>query len=726
MTPSAQQEPVETHILTSVEQAVATMRLVKGIEAKIEAASPLDAAEITYLFETDKPLYARTRDDWPWGMYGDEDPELADRLDRYAGYKRATQQSSIETLSEQYGDDATWFLGSYGEVKNKVAELLQAGASPALLAENLHPADVLQHFESLKAAGVTIAPADAYVAYKADSQNNRVSDDMLHAFIRTYANELVGLEGAARDIVYAHMRGVDSAEIVASVQRLLGLGIDRHEIVLSLSKEHVEAHFETLLGQGFLPTELYGRCSKAFVLDNFDIFYDADSELVGRMYRSSMEEGGLTRLVIELHKRGQPIQEQLQYMNKGSHFSLAPQYEQLLAAGVDVEDIIASFSDGEDSLIFMYAKWFMANGATGDSITAKMSAYAIVVKREALRDAGIEVDVAQYVSQLPASTVMLLQVELQNEPTVQIDYVALLDTFDGDLTLDYAARFIRAGVDSQRVFARLAAGSIVNDYYYVHFINAGVPAADVFAKTDDAFRQSFYRQSLKSEEAPNDVFEQALRTLPVATVIDAIDDIVKRPQHIHLLIDRLAEKGGVDHRMEFLFEHGADINYIMQHISKGSYKLYNEAEWLLDNGADGNVLFALLQPKLKGFSSPEKFIEAGVSAEAVFSAVGSWYVARNFKELAEKYDKKMLASRVMDEPSSGFVLGNLQDLVALGWSADELSGHLESREVFNAIGPFMLAGLSPAIAITHVMQLHRGRTQAECEEILTSRLGVAL
>ena len=726
MAPSTQQEPIETHTPTSVEQAVVTMRLVKGIEAKIQAESPLDTQEITYLFETEKPLYSRTRDDWPWGMYGDEDPELADRLDRYAGYKRATLESSITTLSEQYGEDAAWFLGSYGEVKNRIPELLAAGANAALLAENLHPSDVLRHFDLLRASGAALHPGDVYSAYKTDSRNNFVPEDITALFIRTYAAELVEIEGVSRDIVYAHLRVIDTIEVPVATKRLIALGIERTEISWCLSKDAVETCFDALLEQGFAPEVLYGRCSKAFVLEHFDTFYDADPELVGRMYRSNIEAAELTSLIIALHKKSQPIDEQLAHMNKGQHYSNTPQYEQLVAAGVAVGDIIDSFPNDGETLIFLYAKWLMEHGADGNAIKAKMSPYAIVVKRQALRDAGIDVNTQHYLDQLPASTLILMQVELKDEPGVAIDYAALLDTFEGELTLDYAARFIEAGADPKQVFARLAAGSIVNDYFYEHFIEAGVPATDVLSKANDPYRRAFYWQSLNDESTNDDAFSEALKVLPFDMVVDAIETIVKRPQHMHALIDRLSEKGGVDHRMEFLFTHGADINYILQHVSKGSYKLYNDAEWLLDNGADGHVLFALLAPKLTGFSSPEKFISAGVPAEDVFEAVGTWYVERHFDELGQKYDKKMLVGRVMQKPSSGFILKNLQELCALGWSADELSGHLESREIFGAIEGFMLAGLSPAIAITHVMQLHRGRSQADCEEILTSRLGVAL
>lgn len=724
MAPSVQQEPTETSNATAIERAVTAMRLMNGIEAKIASQSPLSREEINHLYQFDEPIYQRTRDDWPHGFYGDEDPDLEARINRYQAAQRSARETTLETLRGEYGHDTDWMLASYHEIGPRVQELLKAGATPHLLAEQLSPADRLKHFESLRSAGVLLDAREVYEAYTNLNDTYGLRTDVVDAFIVRYATELIDVKGVDWRLVSASLADVEEGRLEEVIENLLGLGIERWSILRSLKTEVVEERFQWLSDAGFGTTELLRRASTKFALDNFDELFQQDPEALRSLHFAKPNTDDQAQYIIALHRNGQPTKELLGSLNKGPHYSLTPQFESLVAAGIDINEIVETFSGDNESLIHVYAPWLMKNGADPEAIKAKFTPEGIISVFEALRKAGIEVDLRQYVDQLPASVVISRRFVLEKEEGLEIDYTAQLEAYEHELDMRTAIQFIEAGVDPKKVFNKLPTGSIANDYLVNLFVEAGIPQERVWKKVDKSMQRAAHWQALTVEDSTDEAFEVALRVLPVSDLNEVFDTIINRSAYINLIVERFAEKKSIDSRMRLLIEKGADPNLVVRSVSKGFWRLYDEAEWLLDNGVEASLLFSHLKGRYMTPSLIHRLVEGGVPSRDVFVTLDGDYIGNNFDKLiALGYDSAPLIKQVMaHKPQSRFVLKNMMLLNDAGYSADQLSGYLTPKEVVENIKELLLAGLSPALAIAQVMQVHRC-SQSTAEEILSKNLG---
>lgn len=109
----------------------------------------------------------------------------------------------------------------------------------------------------------------------------------------------------------------------------------------------------------------------------------------------------------------------------------------------------------------------------------------------------------------------------------------------------------------------------------------------------------------------------------------------------------------------------------------------------------------------------------------ISDSLESDYVSQHFNELlAIGFDARSLATQAMLKPSAPFVIGNVPMLREHGYTADQLSVLIEPRQVVDNIKTFMLEGLSPALAITYVMQVNRCPQQA-AEEYIARQLDLA-
>ncbi len=726
MAPSAQQEPTENLQSTAIEQAVVAMRLMSDIEAKIVTQTPLGKEEINHLYQFDEPIYRRTRDDWPHGLYGDDDPDFTARIDRYWAAQKSARVSTLETIRAEYGDDADWLLEKYQKISPRIEELLRAGANPGLLAEQLSPADRLRHFELLRSAGVTLDAREVYEALAADDSGHALYTEVASKFIAQYADELIGVDGVSYRLTRASLANAEEGGEEAVIEKLLSLGMERWDILRDLRAEVVEARFQWLIDAGFEVHQLLSRASLTFALDNFDNLFQQDPEAMRSLYLQKPTTEEQVRYVIALHRNGQPVEGLLGEINKGPHYSLTPQFEALLAAGISIDAIVETFSGENESLIHMYAPWLMQNGADPDAIKAKFSPEGIVSVFEALRKAGVNVNLQEYVDQLPASVVISRRFVLDKEQGLEIDYAAQLDAYEYELDMRAALAFIDAGVEPKRVFAKLPAGSIANDRLVNLFVEAGIAYERVWKKLDKSMQDATHWRALTSKDSTDAAFESALKALPVDRVEGVLDDLLSRTGSINLIVDKLATKKRVDHRAKELIERGADPNHVVRNVSKGFWGMYNDASWLLDNGVEAPLLYDHLKGKYIGVELLKRLIDGGVPAQSIFDSLDEAYLTNNFEELtALGYDAAPIVKKVMTgEPKSGFVLKNLKLLNDAGYSADQISGHLSAREVVENVQELLLLGLSPAIAITHCMQTRRV-SQKEAEEIIARQLGVA-
>ncbi len=430
--------------------------------------------------------------------------------------------------------------------------------------------------------------------------------------------------------------------------------------------------------------------------------------------------------IIALYRNGQPVDTLLKTMNSGPHFTHTPHYEALLAAGIGIDAIVDTFSGEGESLIHIYAAWLMKNGANPDAIKAKFTPEGIIATREALRSAGIEVNVQAYVDQLPASSVIARRHDIEREEGVVVDYDAQLEAYEYELDARVAFCFLAAGVDPQKVFAKLPVGEVVNDHMVGLFIEAGINHQQVWEKASLSMKEAERRRAITEEKSSDEAFEVALKALPADKIDnEVIAIVIKRPAFMNILTDRLAETGRADYYMKTLIENGADVNHVIRRVSKGFYMLYNDAKWLLEQGADAVVLFDLIADRYMSIGQLTMFMEKGVPQQRILNSIDSNHAAHNFDALvAMGFDGHTLLSRAMEDPKAGFIIEHLTELLQVGYSADELSDYLEPRQVVDSVQELLLAGLSPALAVVWVMEVS-GCSQDRAEELLAEKLRVA-
>lgn len=726
MVPSMQQKPIENENSTLAEQAVANMRLMRNIEAKIGAQTPLDIEEINHLYQFDAPIYERTRDAWPYGFYGVDDPVLEARLIRYQDAQLEARQSSVEVLRVDYGDDADWLLATSTELEPRVSELLAAGASPDLLAFHVSPKTRLAHFDEFNAYGASLDPTVVYEASRDDDSYSHSTQQRLNAFVLKHETELIMDDESSHRLVRVLISEAGEEGLERAVEDALRVGAKHSDIVRMIPVEAIESRFTWLRDAGFEASILLPRCSNGFILDSFDELFHDSPEVLSTLSlnKPSLEDGA--RYMVALHRNGRPIRKHLERFNQGPHYSLTPQYEQMVAAGISIHDIVDTFSGNDESLIHLYAGWLMANGADPDAIKSKFSAGGIASVYKALQKEGIEVNLQEYADQLPTVELLGRRASFWEEAGVQIDYDAHFDTFDGTLTTDLTFAFLHAGVSPERVFTKVEAGALINDAMVKTFVDAGVPYETVWKKADKWMRQGKHWLDFTNDQSSDADFEAALQTLPLDRIKDSIEIVAKRPSFMNLFVDRLVEKHPLTHGVRELIEQGADVNHVLRNTLKGFYLVRNEASWLIERGADVHLLFEEINTQHPGMQLLDAFITGGVSKEQILDSLADNFVSNHITELTDRgFDEDALWSRAMKKPSADFVIKNIARLSALGYSADTLSSHLAPKQVVDTIADLLEAGMSPALAITQMMVVYR-RPQAECEVLLAEKLGVAL
>ncbi len=713
MTVSYNDTPVPFHpdIFGEVDQAAQDFRFRSEFERTAQAKEPLTDEQLIYLFELDKPLYKRTRDDW----YDYDDPDEAQKA-QYHTYKSHYNEQARAYLFEQYGPDAEWMVLSYGQIVHDLDRFIPTAVNPTLLYENLEPAHRVPFIAAFQARGVEVD----IVAHVQDGlQDGSQNYAAINQLIRQNWDACV--EGGVSH--YRLLSSFENAvEIVGSLAKLAAAGIAQRTVVAFLPPRIIEQEFSTLLAEGYEAALLAEFCSPSYVNNHFDELYDrAPDALVSQeMTTKGSVEDRVERILCLYHK-GAMVYEHLGSLLT-NHPVMQPKLLERLVDGGIAADYIADALP--EDYVHMYTPWLVENGATPARIEARMSDYAALLHRETLREAGIEVDVPTRLRAMHPIDALRIWNGVATEAG-DVTLEELVAAMDCELSENEVRTLWVGGVDPKLFIEKLPDGFIGTEVFYGHMQAAGVSSEVLWRKTGTRLRRAILGERIQTGAALDAEFvKKAVSELQSGELIAYLSELAVDEECVGVLYRRLrAEHTFTGASLELLLERGllpGDVLFDM--TPNDALRFYVP---LINKGVPVERLYDIVAPYRTKPEDWKFFLAEGISVEQLLTHVPQYDVERHFTE----YSKLGANLTILLQK-----VGDIQDylrrsalsvewLLQEGVAADMLALSVSFYDFQRFLPAFTEAGVDSRITLTRFLEHYKDSTNEEVTARIKKALG---